>query len=238
MSFKKIFLGAFSILACFSLLLAADFWEEKPWTEWDKDDALELLQDSPWAEVYTIRGAGSSMSVLGPGSAGDLTSAAPSERETGRGQASRIYYLRFQSAKPVRMAVARLQTDGGEVSGEVGARLQEFVDTHPAPGHVVLVLRIQQGMDATALKAATTDLLKNNAYLLLKKSKKRIYVKQYVPPKDNLEAIFVFDRMENGEDLFTVEEDEVRAIIEIDRQTKINQKFELKDMVFEGQVEI
>lgn len=231
MKTTKITILASCLAASFAFLVAGDFWEEKPWTEWDKDDALKLLQDSPWAETYQIRGAGSSIAIQGPSSATDITSAVPDQRE----EASRIYYLRFQSAKPVRMALAKLQVDGGNVDME---KAQEFVEKEPAPGHIVLVLRLQPGMDPSSLQAATTESLKKNVYLLLKESQKRVYLKQYYPPEDNQEAYLIFDRTENGEDLFTVEEDEVRVVIELDRQTQIKQKFELKDMVFEGKVEI
>ena len=47
-----------------------------------------------------------------------------------------------------------------------------------------------------------------------------------------------FPRLENGKDLFSVEEKEVRFNCEMDSQTWMNLPFKLEKMVYQGNLEI
>jgi hypothetical protein len=39
-------------------LIAADFWEERPFTEWSDKDVEKMLTDSPWALSARLQIAG------------------------------------------------------------------------------------------------------------------------------------------------------------------------------------
>jgi len=39
-------------------LLAGDFWNEKPYTQWSAEETLKLLSDSPWCKTYSFKQSG------------------------------------------------------------------------------------------------------------------------------------------------------------------------------------
>src|SRR5882757_7814893 len=43
-----------------------DFWEDKPFTEWSKQEAMKILSESPWARTQTVMAG-----VLGAGEQSD-----------------------------------------------------------------------------------------------------------------------------------------------------------------------
>lgn len=95
------------------MLLAADSWRKKPYTAWDDADIQKILNDSPWARELDIITGGSSdvahsssplagageggMGGRGGGNAGTEGSRAPTLR----------LVVRFVSALPVRQAMMR-----------------------------------------------------------------------------------------------------------------------------------
>lgn len=201
----------------FGILLGKSFWEKKPFNEWSKKDVARMLLDSPWAdaETFDVRGLNSS----------------------GMSGAQRRYYIRFHSALPIRMAMARNAVLEGQATAE---QAQKFVDEHPAPDYVVIGLSVATGQSRSELTRLTTELLKQGTYLQLKGSGKRIYLERYENPNEigGGEAYLYFPRMENGQDLLKLQEKEVRLNCELDADTKINMPFSLKKMVYEGELEI
>lgn len=238
-----------SVFTFSCLLFAGKFWDEAPYTEWSEKQALKVRTDSPWASIQTISSAldktGSAISsTTDATSSGGPAFGGPTRRSAGSGEGrvgdfvqSRQYYVRFQSAKPVRMALARLSMINGNPDPQV---IKDFIETPLAGGDIVVMMSVAPGQDRTELDSATTDLLKNETFLITKKSKRRIHLKQYLTPAEagGLDAVFIFPRQENGEDLITLEEKEVRFVTEFGSGTKINRKFKLKDMVFQGKLEI
>jgi hypothetical protein len=217
-------------LSATGLLLAADFWEKKAYLEWKKKETVKLLTDSPWADEQAF-GSARSSGAARPGSSG------------GGGQRSsdflavRKYFVRFQSAVPVRMALAQSALLNGKVSKEEAS---EFVETEPAPGYVMVVLSVPPGQDRTEMDRVTEGYLKQNAYLLLEQSGRHVYLEGYLGPSQNgsTEAHLFFPRTVNGEDVFKLEEKEVRFICELNSQTRLNRKFSLEKMIFKGELEI
>lgn len=234
------------LLLTTSVLFAAKkFWEEQPYTEWPAAQAQKMLQDSPWASTQTFGslGASGARTPTGGGTPG-FDSPVPEMGNPSGGDvrvadqvSSRMYMVRFQSAAPIRMALARLGLLRGGVSLE---QAQQFVDNPPGTGEIVVMLSVAPGQERTELDRGTTELLKNETYLVLKKSKKRIQLQQYLTPSEagGVEAVFIFPRQENGQELISLEEEEVRFICEFSSQTKLNRKFKLKDMVFQGKLEL
>jgi len=199
------------------ILWAKDFWNEKPYTEWKKKEVAKILLDSPWAdaETFDLRGLDSS------GTAG----------------AQRRYYIRFHSALPVRMAMARSAVLEGRASEE---QAQQFVDTHPSPGYIVVGISVATGQARAELTRLTTESLKQRTYLQLKGSGRRVYLERYENPNEvgGGEAYLYFPRLQDGKDLFSLEEKEVRFNCEIDPDTWINLPFKLSKMAFNGELEI
>lgn len=75
---------------------AQEFWEKKPWTEWNKDQCLKVLRDSPWGKTFTI-------STVKQDRFGQ-----PTKGESRQSEQRIHYYAQLRSALPVRQAVVRL----------------------------------------------------------------------------------------------------------------------------------
>src|SRR5580698_2999495 len=55
-------------------LLSADFWQSKPFTEWNDKDVQKLLQSSPWAKPLNVAGPpGSAASSFGLDAVGGVS---------------------------------------------------------------------------------------------------------------------------------------------------------------------
>ena len=54
------------------MLLAADFWQKKPYTAWDATDIQRVLNDSPWAREVEILMGALRMAGGGPGDSGEM----------------------------------------------------------------------------------------------------------------------------------------------------------------------
>lgn len=236
---KLIVAGAFLLASTF--LFAGKFWDDLHFAEWPEKEALKLLENSPWAQMQTFSAAtpgsfsADTSDINSP--IGGTSSTRRGEQRSGDFTVSRQYYVRFQSAKPIRMALAKLNMARGGVSQD---QVEEFVQVKPMNGEIVVMLRTAPGQDRSELDSVTTDLLKNNTYLLFKKSKRKVYVERYIPPAEagGTEGVFLFPRTVDGKPVATLEEEEVRFICELSKQTELNRKFKLKDMVFKGELEI
>ncbi len=87
-------------------LFAAKFWDSKDFTEWSEKECMEVLRKSPWAYSNTF-GRVQSVMLDSPTA---TENPGPVKPPTW-GEAERSDVIEFQllSAKPVRMALARLQ---------------------------------------------------------------------------------------------------------------------------------
>ena len=150
---------------------------------------------------------------------------------------SRQFFVRFQSAAPVRMAIARYALLNKQADAE---QAEQYVDIPPYDGRIVISLSVAGGVGPTGLESLNTEMLKSVAYLQLKKSRRRIFLEQYVGPQEvgNRESLLIFPRQHHGEDLISSEENEIRFILTLDEQTRLNRNFNLKEMIFDGKLEI
>ena len=73
-----------------------DFWEKKPFTEWNKDQCNKVLRDSPWSKTFAIANVK------------EDSFSQPTQGE-GRGETEQkiSYYIQLRGALPVRQAVVR-----------------------------------------------------------------------------------------------------------------------------------
>jgi hypothetical protein len=88
-----------------------------------------------------------------------------------------------------------------------------------------------------AFHAAVTAPQKNNTYLELK-SGKRLFLEEYVPPgPDGFGACFIFLRQPDGQLFITPESGEVRFYSEIGKSIKLDMRFKVADMNYNGKIE-
>ena len=241
------------ISACFVLVMLAATGlaqKAKPWTEWTKKDVDKTLNDSAWGQTQSEGTAASSSSQT---SAITSTGAAKSEStnisaagrvESGQTKPSTVvkYHVSFLSAKPVRAAFARkvllAQTQATE---ELTGQLQAFVD-RSFNDYIVLCVGLEvedqkmAGPLVRSFTAATTEALKENVYLERKDGKKLFLLEYRAPTGDGMGAKFVFQRVVDGQP-FLAENDSVKFFAQLNEKMKLNTRYKLSDMLYDGKLE-
>ena len=241
------------IVACFIMLVISgeSFAQQnaKPWTDWSKKDVEKTLNDSAWGQTQSEGGQSqptstSAISTTTAGRREDSNMTAASRVESGEIKASPTirYHVRLLSAKPVREAFARMVLmSQPEPNPNLQGQLQEFVN-RDFGNYIVVSVSIEVGDQKIAqpvmhaFTAATTDELKKEVYLE-RKDGKRVFLMEYrAPSADGMGAKFVFPRVLDGQP-FLSQSDQVHFVAQLSEKTKLNTRFKLAEMVYEGKLE-
>jgi hypothetical protein len=223
------------------MLLAADFWQKKPYTAWDATDIQRVLNDSPWAREVEILMGALRMAGGGPGDSGEMArSSSPlagAGREGGMGGPGGAgmggaagpggaptvrLVVRFVSALPVRQALMRARY-GNEVGNSPEAAK---VLSTPDPYYVVALagLRNPPG-DVQAVKEKSTLRVKG----------KEPFGPVQVQVENGMVVLF-FPR--EGHPI-AVQDGEVEVQVGLPGlASPIRRSFKLKNMVYDGKLEI
>lgn len=246
---KRVLLpGIPGLLLIFSLTTSAQ-WDKKPYSEWSDKDAQKILNDSPWGrtQVYTspltMFRAGESQ-IPGrsarPGSSqGQQTAGAPPN-------ATHVNFrIRFLSAKPIRQAFSRMielkQKRG--VTDEVAGALKTFASGEFLELIIIAVTCDSQDPGANVQQAlsllntrGTAD-LKNNTFVETKGGK-RLFLQEFQPPRqDGFGARFIFQRLVDGKPFIMPESEEIHFFTQLSDTYKLDRRFKVKDMMYEGKLE-
>ena len=221
--------------------------KSKPWQEWSRKDAESILNDSPWGKTQTetdiselfFRPQAAPNAQTGASNADPLRD----ERGGASNQATTIRYrIRFLSAKPIRQAFARvIALDQPSEDPRVKAYMDDFVARQFDRWIAVVVgfeSRDQRysGVALQSFASATTESLKNKTYLE-RKDGKRVFLHLYQPPSsDGLGAKFIFDRIVDERRFLNQESGEVRFVSEVGK-LKLDMRFKVTDMMYDGQLE-
>ena len=239
------------ISACLTVLMIAGLAvaQKKPWTEWTRKDVDKTLNDSAWGQTQTEGGSGGS-----PSSESAITQVAAqrsAERQlsNSRGESGETkpvpyvkYHVRFLSAKPVREAFARqVLLSRPEPDENLTNQLQNFINGNFAD-YIVVSVGVEVG-DAKmagpimqAFSGATAEALKQNVYLERKDGKK-IFLEEYrAPVQDGMGAKFIFKRVIDGQP-FLSENDNVRFVAQLNEKMKLNTRYKLSEMQYDGKLE-
>ena len=240
-------------LLCSSLVIAlcavpALAQKSKSWTELTEKEVARILNDSPWGQTQTegeeTRPDQTSAitQVAAPGAANRQISR---EGEAPDTRPSKVvkYRTRFLSAKPVRAAFARyLLLKKPDADETLTNQLQGFVDRDFADFVVVVVMAEAAderlvGPTMQFLNTATAEALKDKVYLE-RKDGKRLMLADYRPPgPDGMGAKFVFMRTLEGQPFLTPQSDNVRFFAQLTEKMKLNVKYKVSDMMYEGKLE-
>ncbi|MCA1630305.1 MAG: hypothetical protein LC785_10945 [Acidobacteria bacterium] len=218
--------------------------EMKPWTEWTKKDVVKVLNDSAWGQTQLETQESS-------GSSGAVTStAAPLNRDArqpapGSISGSIKYFVRFFSAKPIRQAIVRkVQLEQPDVAAQRAEQSKAFIEL--ASDQYIIIAVAAEVSDkkmggglAQAFSKAKVESLKNVIYLQ-RKDGKRVFLQEYAPPGNaEIGARFVFPRKLDGQPFITPDSGEVRFHAELgpDKQSKIDCRFKIADMMYNGTLE-
>ncbi|MBI1760194.1 MAG: hypothetical protein HYR56_02050 [Acidobacteria bacterium] len=247
---KLLALTIFLILA-FSLLATAQK-KFKPWQEWNEKEALKMLNDSPWGQTQTetntsemfysptASGGGTTRGAASTGNSGGLTGGNDRNAQGALNQAVNINFrIRFLSAKPVREAFARrviLQNP------QMEAQLKAFAEQTSNEWIVVAVDYDSSDQRFTGrvmqtFNSANLGLLANATYLE-RKDGKRLFLKDYKAPiSDGMGAKFIFPRAYEDKPFITEDSGYVRFYSEVGKDFKLNMRFKVPEMMYNGKLE-
>ena len=183
------------LLIPFFLLLAFPFpFLEEPFTSWSLDEAVTVLNDSPWARQTTftevVDGVGSGV--------------------RGEKEIFNTFYTRILSSLPVRQAFARVEQHAHDYDS-LSALEKERFDDLTAPGleldfedWIVLAVSFRSNDPDNErdvdryLEVSTKDSLRAQAFLSTS-SVSQVRLRGYFPPQgDGVGAKFVFPRAVDG----------------------------------------
>jgi hypothetical protein len=240
----------FFVLLLLSVAAVSAQKKMKPWKEWSDKDAQKILNDSPWgqtqAETNTAEMFYKPTASTGGGSraqAGTSSTTGDTNDRNSQGalnQATNVNFrIRFLSARPIRQAFARrliLQNPQAE------AQLTQFAE-QKSDQYIVIAVDFDSqdnrfaAQAMQAFSAANIGTLKNSTYLETKGGQ-RIFLADYRQPiADGMGAKFVFPRMADNEQFVTEKSGYLRFYSEVSKTIKLNMRFNVSDMLYEGQLE-
>jgi hypothetical protein len=217
----------------------------KAWGEWSKKDAEKMLSDSPWAQTQTD--TDTSQMFYSP-------TQDPQRMGTSSNDGSRLaqgatntavnvnFRVRMFSARPIRQALVRMMELQQKPSADVEEKLRSFAEFKATDSIIVTVTyesndQRYSGQVMQAFNSATTGSLKNDAYLE-RSDGKRLFLEEYVPPgKDGFGARFIFLRDMAGKPFISEDADFVRFYVQYSKGPKIDRRFKVADMMFDGKLE-
>ncbi|MDX6289297.1 MAG: hypothetical protein QOH42_1096 [Blastocatellia bacterium] len=243
---KRASIGFMSALILLLALTAATAQKtEKPWTEWSKKDADKILSNSPWAQTQTD--TDTSQMFFSPTS--DPRTMGASSNDSSRAaqgatnQSVNVsFHARFLSARPVRQAFVRIMELQQKPDPKLIEKLHRFAEVKWENSIIVAVTfestdQRYLGTVMQAFNSAATGTLKNDTYLE-RSDGKRLFLEEYVPPsKDGFGARFIFLREMNGQPFITKDTGEVRFYTQFSNSIKVDRRFKIADMMYQGELE-
>ncbi len=220
-----------------TLTEAVSQWNKKPYAKWTAYDAEKVLNDSPWGKTDVLTTLGAMFRQVPTKGAGGATTQSENIHVNFR--------LRFLSARPIRLAVARLL----EINHK-GSRTPEFeqmlrtMTTGEFVEYIVVTLSVDAPEPGMSLQQAlavlhrqSTTAIRQTTYLEALDGAKAFLLEYQPPREDGLGGRFLFPRVVEGKPFLTPESREVRIVSEFFPNHRIDKRFKLKDMVYEGKLE-
>jgi hypothetical protein len=239
-----------SLIVAGSLAAAVAQKPNKKWTDWSKQEAQKMLDNSPWAKQQVD--TDTSQQMYSPTTAaGTGVTAAQRGVNTERAvngatnQATNVnFQVRFFSARPIRQAFARILelNANGKMTPDQTARLHNFAEIKSEDSIIITVTFSGTDQRYTndamqALNSAVTSTLKNDTYLQRTDSK-QLFLEDYVPPgKDGFGARFIFTRKPDGQPFIDANTKEIRFYTKLSGSMKVDRRFKVADMMYEGELE-
>lgn len=238
------FMAALAVLL--TLITATAQQKSKAWTEWSKKDAEKMLNDSPWAQTQTE--TDTSQMFYSPTSdprLGARTTSTTGSRigEGATNQAVNVnFHVRIFSARPIRQALIRLMWIQQTPPPEMAKKMTNFAELQSSDSIIVTVTfdsndQRYSGAVMQAFNSAVTATLKNDTYLE-RNDGKRLFLEEYVPPgKDGFGARFIFLRELDGQPFISKDTAQVRFYAQYTNGPKIDRRFKLAEMMYNGELE-
>jgi len=218
--------------------------DDKKWMQWSKKEAEKILNDSPWTKVQTE--TDTSEMFFSPTS--DPTRSRTTSNDSSRLKQGAVneevnvkYVIRFFSARPVRRALVRMMELEQNPPKEVVEKLHNFADVVAADSIIITVTvksndqRSERAI-MQAINSGITSVLKNDTYL--ERNGKRLFLEEYIPPgKDGFGARFIFLRTMDERPFIADNTGEVRFYSKFPNGPKIDRRFKVTEMMYNGALE-
>jgi hypothetical protein len=221
--------------------LGEDFWVKKDYKEWTPEEVKKLLTNSPWSKdvIVTAPAAGGAQRGqaangidaenpnVSRGRGGGRTGpAGDAEINSAPGNSEISLNVSWRSALPLRKAITKSRMGD---SSEVPADAQQLLGSNPTE-YVVVVSGIPARMARTVQNPD-----------LLNRSSIKIGKREPVPPKSfdfqtrtqSIDVFFLFPRTNP----ITLEDKEVEVDLKLGTM-EVKRKFNLKDLVYNGKLEL
>lgn len=259
----RVSLGLIVSLSAALALWAGNFWEEKPYQEWDKFEVQTIITRSPWTGMVETGGVQTrdwgglsrpeSSGGITPGAEGRpaasggtpgqtdqrLGTPGDDQGEGGHGYrpGARTYFVIWSSAQTVRRAMGRNQVLMRMASPEqVEQALQQPMETY----QVTII-----GTDMSAFEELRPDDLQGRTYLKAKKSKQELQplevnINRGGTAERVVSVTFSFARqLPSGEPVIQSGEKKVEFVCDIkEPKVKIKTTFEPKRMTLNGEADL
>jgi hypothetical protein len=241
---KKVAAALFLFALC---LGAADFWQSKPYTDWNDKELQKIMNNSPWARSESVSMSGPTAPAIGSTSNtknGDDSAPAPiSEGGGGRGRgggggaaplpqaggASVDIVARWQSALPVKEAFVRFKYHAEAASAP---EAKAMLDREETNYQIVL-----SGPMRPLLHGTPEELKKALGGATFLSSKGKGAMKpadvQISPGLKSMDVLFSFPRTMP----YSLDDKEVEFSTRVG-DVDLRYRFRLKDMVFNGKLEL
>src|SRR2546425_3857769 len=221
--------------------------QDQKWTEWSKKDAQKVLDDSPWGQIQTD--TDTSQMFYSPTSDPRMTGVRDTSTTGARigagatNQAVSVkFHVRLFSARPIRQALARIIELDQKPPADFVSKLHSFAE-FKAEDSIIMTVSYESNDQRAgnsvmqAFNSAVTATLKNNTYLQ-RSDGKQLFLEEYVPPgKDGFGARFIFLRELDGKPFVADNKGELRFFAQYPDGIKIDRRFKLADMMYEGELE-
>lgn len=232
---QRIVFLSLAVLLAAGVVLGEDFWAKKEYMQWSDEEVKKVLTNSPWAKEVTVKAPPSALRGQRPAPAADTET----ENSGGGGRGRRggggggatterllVLNMSWRSALPLRKALVRSRLGTGAA---VPPEAQQLIAKDPEE-YVIIV----SGVPAETARAANNE-------AALSKSTIQFGKKPPVAPKgvdfqartQSVDIVFVFPKTQAG----VAADKEVEVILKVDT-VELKQKFNLKDMVYNGKLEL
>ncbi len=237
---KKLFAALFLCAFC---LFAADFWQAKPFTDWSDKDLQKMMNNSPWAHAFNVPMSGPTPPALGGGASGGGDTGGAPISEGGGGRGGRgggggapvggggiggmalNLVVRWQSALPVKQAFLRLKY-GEKLDSTPEAK--QLLDRQEETYVIIL-----SGNLRPLMKGNPETVKKTIADMTTLSAKGKDPVKPMNLQVEPGQIVFLFAKTSP----WTLDDKEVEFSTKL-ADVVLRYKFRLKDMVFNGKLEL
>ena len=238
---KQLLVPGLPILLAMLSFTAFAQWDKKPYTDWSEKDAQKVLNDSPWGKTQVFSTPGEMFRSPTSGRQGTTTRTDPNPA-----QALHLSFrVRFLSARPIRQAYSRLieLKQKGGMNEQAAGQLKQFVSGEFLEYVIITVTCDSQEAGSNTqqanalLSSRGTAELKNSTFLETKGGQ-RVFLQEFQPPKqDGIGARFIFPRLVDGKPFITPEAEEIHFVSELSSNYKLDRRYKIKEMMFDGKLE-